>query len=130
MSTEQNKATVRRFFAEILNQRNLALVDELFAANYVNHSIPPGMPQGPEGEKIFTNLFLTGFPDFRMNLEDIIAEGDLVATRWMFEGTNNGAFQGMPATGKHVTFAGMNVWRVADAKIVDNQGSFDQLGMM
>ena len=65
-----------------------------------------------------------------MNLEDIIAEGDKVATRWTFEGTNSGAFQGMPATGKHVTFAGMNVWRVAEGKIVDNQGSFDQLGML
>jgi steroid delta-isomerase-like uncharacterized protein len=130
VSATENKAIVRRFMEEILNANRLDLVDELFAPNYVNHLIPPGAPQGPEGERNFIGMFHAGFPDYRMALEEMVAEDDRVATAWTFHGTHTGAFVGIPPTGRAVTMTGMNIFRLAGGQIVDNRSNYDQMGLL
>ena len=132
MSTEQNKALARRFIEEIWNQKNLAVARELMAATYVFHTAgsPPGLPPGPEGFQQFASAFFTAFPDVHTSIEDQLAEGDKVVTRWTSRGTNTGSLFGMPATGKSATITGITIDRIADGKIVESWDELDQLGML
>src|SRR6266540_4169555 len=97
MSTEENKAVVRRVFEEGTSQGNFSVFDELLAPNYVNHSLPAGMtlPQ-------VNQLYRAAFPDLRVTIEDQLAEGDKVVTRGYSAGTHTGEFQGIPPSGKQV----------------------------
>src|SRR5260221_5751958 len=122
MSIEQNKATARRWFLDIITQGKLAVADEIFAANHITHdphSPPGGWPNGPESLKMIAGPFRAGFPDLDVTIEDQIAEGDKVVTRWSAKGTNSGPLQGMPPTGKTVSVTGANVARLAGGKIVE-----------
>jgi len=130
MSTEENKALIRRFVEEIVNKGNIALIDELVAANYIDHSSPPGAPSGIEGSKQFTNLFRMAFPDIHITLDDLIAEGDKVVSRFTMRGTNKGEFLGIPPTGKQVTITGIHIDRFAGGKLVEHWGQQDTLGLM
>ena len=132
MSAEDNKALCRRFFQELWIQKNLAVADELLAANFVDHTpgSPPGLPPGPAGHQQFAVLYFTAFPDIRAIIEDMVAEGDKVVTRWRVQGTNTGSLFGMPATNKSATFMGVTINRIADGKIAEQWVEFDALGMM
>src|SRR5262249_46522744 len=103
MSTEQNKAIVRRGF-EVFNSGNLSAADEVIATNwtYIDPSTP-GIPSGPAGFKALVSTYRTGIPDLRFSIEDQIAEGDRVVTRWKSVGTQTGPLPGIPATGKWAT---------------------------
>src|SRR5438876_3965135 len=105
MSTEENKALSRRLLQEFWDQKNVAVADELIAANHVEHTpgSPPGLPPGPEGLKQFASVYFTAFPDLRLTIDDLVAEGDKMVTRWMAHGTNTGSLFGMPATNKSAT---------------------------
>ncbi|HEU5098806.1 MAG TPA: ester cyclase [Roseiflexaceae bacterium] len=129
MSTEHNTTSVRRGFEEGINQRKLAVFDELLAPNYVNHSMPAPMP-GPEGLKAVIGIFLTGFPDFQVIVEQSVAEGDYVCTRGYFTGTHTGDFQGIPATGKSIRATYIDMWRFEAGKAVENWAQLDMLGLM
>ncbi|HZY40641.1 MAG TPA: ester cyclase [Anaerolineae bacterium] len=130
MSTQNNIALVRRWTEEVINKGNLALIDELFDADYVNHATPPGWPAGPAGEKLFTQMFLTAFPDGKFTFEDYIAEGDKVVGRYTYSGTHTGEFQGIPPTGKKFSVGGINIIRVANGRIAENWVGLDQLGLL
>jgi steroid delta-isomerase-like uncharacterized protein len=132
MSTEQNKTFVRRYWEEVWNQGNLAVVDELIASDFDGHPLPgePDFGRGPTGQKQFVDMYRTAFPDLRMTIEDMTAEGDRVAVRWTARGTNTGEMMGMPATGKHATVTGMFLNRLAGGKIAEGWGNFDALGML
>ncbi len=82
MSTEDNKALVRRFFEDGWNKQNLALVDELLSADYIDHNLPPGFPPTRDGFKQSASIYWSAFPDGRLTIEDQVAEGDTVVTRW------------------------------------------------
>jgi steroid delta-isomerase-like uncharacterized protein len=129
MST-QNKHLLRRFFEELFNQGTLAVADEIVGVNYVNHNSAPGETPGREGLKAFVTLLRTGFPDIRFTVEDQIAEGDKVVTRFSATGTQRGEFAGIPATGKSITITAMNLHRVADGQIQEAWLNWDALGMM
>lgn len=130
MSTEDNKALDRRGFEEVWNQGNLAVIDELSAENVVTHN-PPGPPmQGTEAFKQFIQMYRSAFPDTQMTVEDQIAEGDKVVTRWTARGTHQGELMGIPATGKQVTVTGISVSRWANGKTVESWSNFDTLGML
>ena len=129
-STEANKATNRRFYEEVINQKHLAVVDEIAGTNYVNHSFPPGLPPGREGLKAFVGAFHTAFPDGQLNIDQMIAEGDTVATRLTFHGTHSGDFMGIPPTGKKVTVPALDMARYADGKLVEHWGGPDQMSLM
>jgi steroid delta-isomerase-like uncharacterized protein len=130
MSTEQNKANVRRFFEEVWNKGNLDVIDELVAANHVDHDAPPGIAPGSEGQKQFVTMYRNAFPDVHIHIEDQVAEGDRVVTRWSAHGTNTGSLFGMPATGKAATVTGTVINRWENDKNVESWNAFDQLGML
>jgi steroid delta-isomerase-like uncharacterized protein len=129
MSTEQNKAIVRRVFDEIVSKGNLSVADELLAADYVNHDFPAPAP-GAEGFKLVTTMFRTAFPDIVVKLADVLAEDDKVVTRGVFEGTHKGEFMGIPATGKRVSVKYLDVWRLENGKAKENWVQMDLLGLM
>jgi steroid delta-isomerase-like uncharacterized protein len=130
MSTEENKAISRRVIEEGFVKGNMVVVDALFAANHVNHDAPPGLPAGPEGLKQFVSIYRTAFPDLQIVIDQQVAEGDKVVTRWTSQGTNKGSLLGMPPTGKHATITGTTIDRHAGGKIVETWNTFDQVGMM
>jgi predicted ester cyclase len=130
MSTEENKALVRRFFEDGWNKQNLALVDELLSADYVDHDLPPGFPPTRDGFKQSASMYWSGFPDGRLEIEDQVAEGDRVVTRWSGRATHTGEFMQIAPTGKQVAVAGITINRVAGGKLVENWLQFDRLGLL
>ena len=126
---EQNKLIARRFFEEVENQGKLAVVDELLAHDFVNHT-PFGEMHGIESAKQFGSMLRTAFPDMQVTVEDQIAEGDRVATRWTCRGTHQGEFQGVPPTSKRIEITGMVISRIANGKIVEQWGNPNLLGLM
>jgi predicted ester cyclase len=96
MSAEENKATVRRFVDEVQSGGNIDAIDELCSPEFVNHSAPPGVPSNCEGVKLVTAMFRQAFPDSYFTVEEMVAEGDKVATRKTFHGTHQGEFMGIP----------------------------------
>src|SRR3712207_886963 len=114
MSTEENKALLRRFFEDLFMQGDLAIADEIVAASYVNHNPMPGETPGREGLKQFVTMLRTAFPDAAWTIEDQVAEGEKVVTRFTVTGTHQAEFAGIPATGKSVRGTALNIHRVAD----------------
>lgn len=127
MSVEENKALIRRGF-EIVSAHDLASFEAFIAPNYVNYAFPDA--RGPEGMRQMLGMFFMGFPDMRVEVEDIVAEGDKVATRGYFTGTHNGDFMGIPATGKPIRVTYSDIWRIEDGKGVENWVQMDMLGLM
>jgi steroid delta-isomerase-like uncharacterized protein len=130
VSTEENKATFRRYVEEVGNEGNLDLADDVFD-RYLAHQ-PDGsvLERGPEDVKRFMGEFRSAFPDFHSTIEDQIAEGDRVVTRWRMRGTHEGEFRGIAPTGKELDITGIGIFRFSDGKVVESWDNFDQLGMM
>lgn len=129
MSAENYKELVRRGFEEGMNGQNFALFEEYLSPNYVNHNLPAPVP-GPKGFIMVVQGFFKAFPDFRVILEDIVAEGDLVSTRGYFTGTHLGDFQGIPATGKPIRAGYIDLWRGENGKLVENWVQLDLMALM
>ena len=125
---EKNKTIIRNAYEEIWNQGNLNAADELFAIDYVYHGAPE--IRGPEGIKQHVAALRASFPDAHLSLDDMIAEGDKVVSRWTAGGTQTGEFMGIPPSGKQVKFTGIIISRIADGKIVEDWETSDQLGML
>ena len=132
MLSETNKTVSRRFFEEVFGKGNLNVLDEIIAKDHVNSGpgTIPGLPNGPEGAKQFVNVYRNAFPDVHFTIDEQIAEGDKVVTRWTGHGTHKGELVGIPATGKSSTVTGIVVDRIANGKIFESWGIFDQFGMM
>ena len=130
MSAEENKAVIRRWI-EAYNERDLQSEAEVLASNYVAH-VPtaPGPLEGLEAWRQFSGSFAEAFPDLRLTVQDIAAEGDTVAARVDFRGTHRGEFQGIPPTGKEVAFTSIEVNRVRDGKVEEHWVELDLLGLM
>ena len=126
-----NKAVVRRFFEEVLSDGNLPVTDELFAADYTGHdpNLPP-LPTGPEGVTLFTFASRTAFPDQRVTVEDLFAEGDRVAVRFTLHGTHLGALLDVAPTGKHLAVQGLAIYRLAGGRIVEGWVDLDMIGLL
>ncbi|HVK14207.1 MAG TPA: ester cyclase [Gemmataceae bacterium] len=130
MSPEENKAIVRRWFAETDNG-NLAIVEELCAPDYVDHNPPlPGMPAGNQGVRQANVALREAFPDTVHVIQDQIAEGDTVVTRLLGRGTFRGAILGLPPNGKVIEIAGISVHRLAGGKLVEHWAQADLLGFL
>ena len=131
MTTEQNKAISRRMPLEVFEQGRLAVVDEICAPDIIEHGTPPpGIPQGREGIKAIASALLKGFPDIKYKLDHQIAEGDFVASYVTVSGTHKGEIFGMPATGKHATWAEAHFVKLVNGKMTEHWGVTDQLGML
>ena len=132
MSAETNKAIARRFFEEVWNKGDLAVLDEIIAEDHFNSgsSILPGAPAGPEGAKQVVTLYRNAFPDLQFTIDEQLAEGEKVLTRWTASGTHQGELQGLPATGKSSTVPGIVIDRFVNGKIAESWGLFDYFAMM
>lgn len=130
MSAEESKAIMRRFW-EVWEQGNVELLDELLAPEYINHTLAaPDLPPGPEGVKEVVSMFRSGIPDLRVVIEDMIAEGDRVATRYALEGTHGGHLFGIAPTGRALSIKSMTVERLSGGKIIEHWRVTDELDMM
>lgn len=131
MSIEQNKALVSRLVEEILNQKNLSVIDETFSSDFVeNEELPPGIPPGREAPRALFSMLHNAFPDFKATIEHLIAEGDNVVLHMTWTGTQEGEFMGMPPTGKRMSINVIDIVRVADGKYVEHWGVMDQAALM
>jgi steroid delta-isomerase-like uncharacterized protein len=130
MSTEENKAMIRRVWEEAFNKGDLAIVNEIQAPNYVYRG-PGGQElKGPEGFKQLVTMFHTAFPDLHATVDDMFAEGDKVAHRTTMRGTHNGDLMGIAPTGKQVTVSATVISRFAGGKEVEAWSNIDMLAMM
>lgn len=141
MSSEQNKAIVRRFIQELWNGRRLDVADEIFAATCVTHQLRSGSeidaaPRDSETLKKHLAQWLASFPDLRFTVEQMVAEGDQVVTRCVMRGTHAGAWLGVAPTGKEVSIRMIVTHRIVDGRIVEDWvlveslGFFQQLGLI
>ena len=128
--TELNKAVIGRFVEEVQNAKDFAVYDELNDPEFVNLSSPPGIPPNREGGKIFLSAFVNAFPDSRFTIDDMIAEGDRVATKKTFTGTHTADFGEIPATGRRVTLQYVDIMRLRNGRIVEHWLSMDQLSFL
>jgi steroid delta-isomerase-like uncharacterized protein len=127
---ESNKAIMRRFW-DLWEQGDVNLLDELLAPEYTNHTLAtPDLPPGPEGVIEVVSMFRSAMPDLEVVIEDMIAEGDKVATRYALEGTHKGHLFGVAPTGRHLSIKSMTVERLSEGKIVEHWRVTDELDMM
>jgi predicted ester cyclase len=125
-STEQNKAIVRRFNKECIEQGLASSFDELLADDVVNHSAPPGRPNGKESFAFFLNEILRkGFPDCKVEILSQVAENDFVATRKRITGTHMGEIFGITPTNRYVEIAVIDLIRLKDGKYMEHWGQTD-----
>jgi steroid delta-isomerase-like uncharacterized protein len=130
MSTEENKALVRRY-QEAHNNNDLDALNAIVAADLIAHSLMPGVPNGLEGGKMVHQIAVASFPDFHATIEDLIAEGDKVVARLTFTGTHTGSpFMGIPASGRSFAFSATSIFRIAEGKIVEHWGEEDSVGWL
>jgi steroid delta-isomerase-like uncharacterized protein len=131
MSAEENKALVRRVFEEGWNAGNLDLFDEADAPDYVLHD--PSVPEdvrGVEGVKRFASMYLRAFPDLHFTVEDQVAEGEKVVTRWTSSATHQGELMGIPPTGNRTAVSGITISRVSGGKLAEDWNVWDTLGLI
>jgi steroid delta-isomerase-like uncharacterized protein len=125
----ENKAIVERFYHEVVNDGNLAVADELMAHDFVEHTNPAG--SGITGFKQFVSGLAMAFPDLHITIEDMVAEGDKVVVRVTVRATHKGTFMGsIAATGKEVTFTGVDIFQISDGKIIGRWNQRDLLGLL
>jgi steroid delta-isomerase-like uncharacterized protein len=129
MSLEQNKAIVSRY-QEIYNSNQLDALTEVVSEDLLTPKIMPGYGDGVEGGRNIHNTTLIGMPDWRTEIEDLIAEGDKVVARIRMTGTHTGDFYGIPATGKRVEFTGIYIVRIANGKIIEHWGEEDAVSLL
>jgi steroid delta-isomerase-like uncharacterized protein len=127
MSTDENKIIVRRIFEEAFNRGHTSFIDEVIAPDHIDHN--PAPVPGPEGFAKRTVALRAAFVEEAI-FAVFLAEGDLVAFTWTFNGIHKGTFAGVPATGKKVALSGINVEKLKDGKIVEHWSHFDLAGLM
>lgn len=127
---EQNKAVYGRFLQEVFNEGRLDKVDELVSPEYVFHDAPPGTPQGPEAIRQVVTMFRNAFPDLKITIEEMVAEGDKVCVRATTRGTHRGTLFGVPATNKAVTMTGLTMVTITDGRVVESWVKNDVMGLM
>ena len=125
----RNEALVRRFLHEVVNGGDARLLAELIAGDHVCHAAD-GDVYGPEGMRIDLVGWQTGFPDLALAVEDLLADGDRVVSRFVLRGTHAGPFFGLAPTGRTVAVAGVGIERVAGGRLAESWVTLDGLGLL
>ncbi len=134
--SEQNIAIVRRLTEAGFVGGKVEVVDDVVAEDCVDHDPLPGQSEGREGQRQACRMVVGGLSHRSTLQDEYLAAGDKVIENWVFQGTHTGEFMGVPATGKTIQVRGMEIWRVANGKIVERWGVIDsgavmvQLGMV
>ncbi|MFY9588372.1 MAG: ester cyclase [Actinomycetota bacterium] len=126
---DRNKEIVRRIYEEVINKRELDLLDELVKPDYIEHDPLPGQGEGINGIKDRLSMLIEGL-DPTFTIEDVIAEADKVVVRWTNSGTNLGDFLGTPATGKPFSIAGIDIYRLESGKLAEHWHVVDMFAQM
>lgn len=129
MSTEEHKENVSRLLEAGFGRGDLDVVDELVSVDALGHA-PPDEMRGPAEVKAFISAMRGAFPDLRIEVRDLIAEGDEVVARWVARGTHEGEFQGVPPTGRGIEVTGITIERFEDGEIVEGWTNRDALGLL
>ena len=130
MPAEENKAIVRRWVDEAYNPGNVGLMDELFAADFVNHDPANPMVRDLEGLKQDVRTQHAAFSDRHASIDELLADGDKVIKRFTYRGTQTGEWNGIPATGKQVTLQGIDILRIVNGQITEIWWGYDTLGVL
>jgi steroid delta-isomerase-like uncharacterized protein len=130
MAAEENKDLARRSWEMLVNEHNRDAIDELYTPDLVWHE-PDQDVEGTEEARRFLNTYLSAFPDMRVSVEDVIAEGDKAVTRWTIRGTHQGEIEEFgPPTGRQVEIKGITIHRLEGGKIAEEWERYDNLGVM
>lgn len=130
MSTEANKAIVRRY-QEAYNSNNLHALNKIVASDFVSYSLAPGLPEGLQGGNLMHQMTMAAMPDYRVSIDDLIAEGDRVVARFTMTGTHTGAeFLGLPASGRKINVSGISIFHIANGQIAEHWANEDALGLL
>lgn len=132
MNPENNQATVRRWYEEVLSEGNLSLIDSLFSPNFTHHEeiVPGGWPRGTAGAQALAQTYRTASSDIRYTIEDQFSTGDRVVTRWTASGTHTGDFLGAPGSGRSYTITGISIERLENGKIAETWSNWDLMGLL
>ena len=126
-----NKAIVRRLYEEVWNKRKLEIISEIISPSHALQAPNiSGSSIGPAAYKRNVSLFLAGYPDLRLTIQDIISEKEKVVACWTMSGIHKGDYMGVPATNKKVSVDGITIHHIANGKIMDSYSNWDALGMM
>jgi steroid delta-isomerase-like uncharacterized protein len=125
---EQNKAVARRVFEEIFNQGKFDAAQQIYAADFVNHTSSGDIPLSQD--QAAARGWRDAFPDVHVTVDQLHADGDFVTVLWTARGTKTGAGNGLPATGKKLTERGITIWKIVDGKIREEWSAFDQLRIL
>lgn len=130
MTANDNKSVIRTFIEDVINQGRLERTDDIVIEDFVELDPLPGQAQGREGLKEAIRQMRSAFPDIRWTVDEMLAEGDKVFTRFTWSGTHEGAFLGVPATGRRITVKGMVIDRLVTGKMADSRILMDTLGLL
>ena len=131
MNVQSSKSAAVRLVNDIFNSGDMRAFDELFATEYVNHTMPiPGVPGNKEGFRQLVLATREAFPDVHVEIQQTVAENDLVVFHDRVHATSQGAFMGVPATGKRLEWTETHMLRVRGEQIVEHWANFDQLGIL
>jgi steroid delta-isomerase-like uncharacterized protein len=130
MTTNENKIVIRTFIEDVINQGRLERADDIVIEDFAELDPLPGQEQGREGLKAVIGQMRSAFPDIRWTVDEMLAEGDKVFTRFTWSGTHQGPFLGIPATGRRITVKGMVIDRVESGRMADSRILMDTFGMM
>ncbi len=130
MSTEENKAIVRRATEEFYNQGHVERAAHFYAATYVHHDPAAPHVRDRDGLKETVRAFRAGCPDLHVTIDDLMAEGDKVTKRWTIHATHTGDLSGIPPTGKRITLSGLELFRLANGKIAECWNAYDNLSLL
>ena len=128
--SEANKTIARRLVEEAFNKGNYGVIEELVAPTIVNHDPATGDETGVDGVRQNIDRYRSAFPDVKITIEEQVADGDLVASRWTATGTHKGELMGIAPTGKESTVTGLTLDKIKDGKIVESWTNWDTLGML
>jgi steroid delta-isomerase-like uncharacterized protein len=130
MSAEQLKVAAQNFIEKGLNQKDMSAFEAYFSPDLIDHALPPGLPLGLAGRKMFGSALLAAFPDLHVHVEDLVADGEKIVTRYSVHGTHNGELMGIPPTGKAVSIGGIAIDRFENGQSIEHWEFYDQMGMM
>lgn len=127
----RNKQLIETFIQELFSKGNLDAVDRYLEPSFVNHDPPfPGGPDGLDGMRQAGAMFREALPDWHSDVDQLVAEGDIVVERFTASGTHRGELMGVPPTGKTIVLRGINVFRIAGDRIVERWGRLDEVGLL
>ena len=129
-TSEKNKRIYKKFIQEIFNEGRFEKLDELVSPTYILRDAPAGTPMGQEAVKQSAAMFRSAFPDLKIVIEGLVAEGEMVAARSILSGTHRGAIFGIAATGRTVKMSSLTMVRIANSRLSESWVRSDTLGLM